>query len=258
PGRGGLELGPNLVQVSSEAAARVGVAGLTGRLAAAGRLLGVVPERGFLVLPRSREQVDRLAALPFVEAMIPYHPALKIDRGLGRTPLIEAKRARSTTLRVMVAAWQGAGKEELAEMRREVEAVAGARAVSDFSSDGTVLLAEVPSGRVSDLAGIDTVQAIQEEPEELLANSESPSVVMTGSLEDTLGARPYHDIGVDGGGIDTNGDGQRINDGSDAVPPQIVAGTDNGVSYDSAQFSQTATQPTTIHPPTAPTPRQHT
>src|SRR5207245_2377789 len=195
-------------------------------------------------------------ALPVVEAMIPYHPALKIDRGLGRTPLIEAKRARSTTLRVMVAAWQGAGKEELAEMRREVEAVAGARAVSDFSSDGTVLLAEVPSGRVSDLAGIDTVQAIQEEPEELLANSESPSVVMTGSLEDTLGARPYHDIGVDGGGIDTNGDGQRINDGSDAVPPQIVAVTDNGVSYDSAQFSQTATQPTTILHPIGPTHRK--
>ena len=113
-GRGGLALGPNLVQVFSEAAAREGVAGLTGRLAAAGRLLGVVPERGFIVLSRSREQVDRLAALPFVEAMIPYHPALKIDRGLGRTPLIEAKRARSTTLRVMVAAWQGAGKEELA------------------------------------------------------------------------------------------------------------------------------------------------
>ena len=256
PGRGGLALGPNLVQVSSEAAAREGVSGLTDRLAAGGRLLGAVPERGFIVLARSREQIDRLASLPFVEAMIPYHPALKIDRALGRTPLIEAKRARSATLRVMVAAWPGAGKDELSEMRRGVEAVAGARAVSDFSADGTVLLAEVPAGRVSEIAGIDTVQAIQEEPEELLANSESPSVVMTGSLEDTLGARPYHDIGVDGGGIDTNGDGQRINDGSDTVPPQIVAVTDNGLSYDSAQFSQTATQPTTLLNPIGPTHRK--
>ncbi|MEK7799265.1 MAG: S8 family serine peptidase, partial [Acidobacteriota bacterium] len=142
----------------------------------------------------------------------------------------------------MVAAWPGAGAEEIAGMRRDLEALAGSRAVSDYSGDGRVLRVEAEAAKVAAIAAIDAAGAVQEVPEYLLANAEASSLVMTGSVEDTLGARPYHDIGIDGGGIDTSGDGRRVNDGSDAVPPQIVAVTDNGLSSDSAQFSETATQ----------------
>src|SRR3989449_585974 len=99
---------------------------------------------------------------------------------------------------------------------------------------------------------------------------------MVGSVEDTLGAKPYHDIGVDGGGIGallcTNNPTatcttdaqcapglcrlQRLNNGTAPVPPQIVAVTDNGLSVDSAQFSQTATQTTDLSHPVGPAHRK--
>ncbi|HXH27422.1 MAG TPA: S8 family serine peptidase, partial [Candidatus Polarisedimenticolia bacterium] len=115
-----------------------------------------------------------------------------------------------------------------------------------------LLQAKVRADRVAAVAQIIGAAAIQETSELMLYNAEAPSVIMTGSVEETYGARPYQDAGVDGGGIDTNGDGTRVNDGSDTVPPQIVAVTDNGLSYDSAQFSQTATQTVTLQAPIGP------
>ncbi|MFQ5877348.1 MAG: thrombospondin type 3 repeat-containing protein [Acidobacteriota bacterium] len=251
-GRGALARGTNIVQVSEDAVAALGAAGLRRELSAAGRVVGVLPERAFIVRSVTREQLERVAELPFVQGMIPYHPAFKIDRTLGRTPMMEAGRARRRTLDLLLSGWPGVAARERDEMRRRVAAVVGEEAVSDFSGDGSMLQVRVPAERVADLARIDAVQAIQEVSEWLLYNAEGPSLLMTGSVEDTFGARPYHDIGIDGGGIDTNGDGQRINDGSDAVPPQIVAVLDNGLSLDSVQFSQTATQTETLGFPVGP------
>ncbi|MBI1951862.1 MAG: S8 family serine peptidase, partial [Acidobacteria bacterium] len=248
-GRGGIARGANLLQVSAGAIRDLGIEEIERRLGESARVLGALPERAFLVRARDAAGLERLAGLPFVEAMMPYHPGFKIDRTLGRTPLIQRSRAQSTRLELMVAAWPGAGPDEIAEMRRDLEALAGSRAVSDYSGDGRVLRVEAEAAMVGAIAAIDAAGAVQEIPEYFLSNSEGASLAMTGSVEDTLGARPYHDIGIDGGGIDTNADGKRINDGSDAVPPQIVAVTDNGLSYDSAQFSETATQPTTLLAP---------
>jgi hypothetical protein len=248
-GRGGIAPGANLIQVSAAAISDLGLEEVERRLGQSGRIVGVLPERAFLVRAHDAAALERLAGLPIVEAMMPYHPGLKIDRTLGRTPFIQKSRALSSRLELIVAAWPGSRPEEIAEMRRAVETVAGARAVSDYSGDGTVLRADAEAARVPAIAAIDAVGAVQEIPEYVLSNSEGASLVMTGSVEDSLGARPYHDIGVDGGGLDTNGDGQRINDGTDLVPPQVVAVTDNGLSFDSAQFSQTATQAIGIQAP---------
>ena len=241
-GRGGIAPGANLIQVSADAISDLGIDEVERRLGASARVVGTLPERAFLVRAHGVLALQRLADLPFIEAMQPYHPGLKIDRTLGRTPMIQRNRAQSSRLDLMVAAWPGAGAEEIAGMRRDLEALAGSRAVSDYSGDGRVLRVEAEAAKVAAIAAIDAAGAVQEVPEYLLANSEASSTIMTGSVEDTLGARPYHDIGIDGGGIDTNGDGQRINNGTDSVPPQIVAVTDNGLSSDSAQFSETATQ----------------
>jgi Thrombospondin type 3 repeat/Subtilase family len=256
PGIGRLALGPNIVQVKAEAFRLEGPGGVERDLSVGGRVVAGIPERGYVVLAKSRDQLERLAALPIVEAVHPYEPGLKIDRGMGRSPKIQARRAADSSLRVLVAAWPAAGKGEIEEMRRGLEAIVGAGAVSDFSEDGTILAAAVPAADVPRVAAIDAVQAVQEQLEWVLANSEAPSVVMTGSLEDTLGARPYHDIGIDGGGIDTNLDGQRINDGSDLVPPQIVAVTDNGLSLDSVQFSQSISFVEDLTHPVGPTHRK--
>ena len=246
PGRGGLATGANLVQVDAAAIRDLGIEGIERGLRTAGKVSGPLPERAFVVRVHDRDGLERLAALPFVEAAAPYHPALKIDLALGRAPLIQASRARSRTLELMVAAWPGAARGEIEALRADLDGLLGRDAVADYATDGTILAVKAPAEKVAAIARLDRVHRLQEIPEIVLYNAEAPSVIMAGSYEDTQGARPYHDAGIDGGGIDTNGDGLRVNDGSDSVPPQIVAVTDNGLSVDSAQFSQTASSPDTI------------
>jgi hypothetical protein len=241
PGRGGLAEGTNIVQISSEEIRRRGPAAIERELSKFGKVAGTVEARGFILRSVPRGRLQALAALPYVEGMMPFHPGLRMR-------FIQESRAQSNTLDLMIAAWPGANTEEIAKLRLDVESIAAGAAVSDYSGDGSVLRAQVPADLIGALAGLDRVRVIQEVPEMMLLNAEGTSQVMVGSVEDTQGARPYHDAGVDGGGIDTNGDGRRINDGTDSVPPQIVAVLDNGLSYDSAQFSQTATQPQITNP----------
>jgi hypothetical protein len=247
-GRGGVALGTNIVQVEAEAIQRLGLSAIEADLRGAGSLIGIVPERAFLLRVRDRAGLERLAALDYVEGIVPMPHGLKVSRTLGRKDLIMAKRAPLPDLDLLVAAYPAAGRGETAALRRDLEGLLGAGAVSDYSGDGTVLKVRAPAKRVPEIAALDAVQTIDEESEWVLYNSEAPSLIMTGSLEDTLGARPYHDIGIDGGGLDTNGDGVRDNrtTGGDAVPPQIVAVTDNGISLDSAQFAQSPLKPETV------------
>jgi len=247
PGWGELADGVNIVQVRQEAIDS-GVA-IDRELRRFGRIVGLLPERGWVIRPHGRGEMMRLADLPIVEAAMPYHPGLKIDPLVGRMHLIQASRAKDRVLDLTVVAWPGAPAAETEALRRAVAKLAGEDATTVDARDGSLLRVRLAAERVADLADIDEVAGIQETSEFVLQNAEAPSVIMTGSVEDTLGARPYQDIGVDGGGIDTNGDGRRINDGTDLVPPQIVAVTDNGLSLDSVQFSETATQPSTVLTP---------
>jgi hypothetical protein len=96
--------------------------------------------------------------------------------------------------------------------------------------------------RLPEVLRIDPVRDV------MALNTEIAPTVQTGSAEDGLLIRPFDLARVDGGGIDTSGDGRRINDGSDAVPPQIVLVTDNGISLDTPNFSQTATEVEGVSP----------
>jgi len=250
-GHGGLAAGLNIVQVTADAFATLGPAAVEEALARHGRVLALAPERAFVVRVAGRAAAEALAREPFIEAAAPYHPGLKIDPAIGRIPIIEKARAESRTLRLQVQGWEALDSAGIAALRDAVEAIAG-RAAVGAEGDGRLLIVEAAPAAVARLAAIPEVAVISEEPEWLLSNSEAVSLVMTGGFEDTLGARPYHDIGLDGGGIDTNGDGQRVNDGTDTVPPQIVAVTDNGLSLDTPNYSQTATQTTTITNPIGP------
>ncbi|MGH9797479.1 MAG: hypothetical protein ACRD5D_04905, partial [Candidatus Polarisedimenticolia bacterium] len=246
PGRLALARGPNYVQVPAAALAALGPAEIERRLGALGRLAGVAPERAFIVRIDDERDLEEIATLPFVESAMPYHPGLKIAPSVGRAPLVRRDRARSSVLELLIAAWPGADASERGRLRDGLVRIAGAASVADFSGDGSILRVDAPAARLAAIADLDEVAIVQEDPEWLLANAEAPSVVMAGSAEETLDARPFHDIGIDGGGIDTNGDGQRDNDpgaSGDQVPPQIVAVTDNGLSLDSVQFSQSATEP---------------
>jgi hypothetical protein len=248
------EIGPGFdaLQIATEALGERGLEAIAADLRGLGvKVLEVVPARALLVeVPR--EAVAAVAGEPFLEAAMRWDPVFRVDPALGRTPLIQRSRASSDDLRVVVSFFRGTDPDAA---RRDLERIAGS--VRPWSLDGLSFGATLPYGKVAAVARLERVRYVYEEPEYLLSNVEMPTVAMVGNIKENLPfQKPYHDAGVDGGGIDTNLDGQRINNGSDAVPPQIVAVTDNGISLDSIQFAQTATQPQTALNPVGPSHRK--
>jgi hypothetical protein len=237
----------NIVQVSADALQTRGTDDIESALRTHGRVLDQVPERGYLIRTHNDRELAELAAEPFVEAIAPYEPGYKIAPGTGRMPLMEGKRAKSTDLDLIVSLWADATPEAA---RGALEAIAGKGKVSTWSLDGTVLNVKGSVQMAQRLAKDANVRSLSERHEFVLTNSETPTLLMLGQTEFSDGmARPYHEVGVDGGGIDTNADGRRLNNDTDTVPPQIVVVTDNGISVDAVHFSQTLTQTTTITNP---------
>ena len=256
--RGELGAGFNAIQVDADLLEKRGIEEIESDLAALGvKVHRVMPSRAFLVeVPQTA--VNALGEAGLVESAMKWDAMLKVDPDLGRTPFIQRSRAQSDDLRVIVKYFGGTSPEAA---RRDLEGVAGASKVEAYTPDGLSFKTTVHFSKIAAIARLERVQFIFEEPEYLLLNTEIPTTAMVGNVKENLPfQKPYHDAGVDGGGIDAdaNGvaDGQRINDGSDVVPPQIVAVTDNGISYDSVQFAQTGTQPTTVLHPIGPTHRK--
>ena len=247
--RGEIGAGFNALQITAEAAARSTPDEIEAELRAAGvEIHGRMAERGYLVR-LSEAASQRLLDSPLVEAAMPWTPAFRVEPGLGRHPFLQRSRAQSPDLRLVVEFFRGA---DAAQAKADVERIAG-RPAAEYTLDGASFLVEAHHSKVPALARLPWVQWIYEEPEHLLMDAETPTTAMVGNMKENLPfQRPYFDAGIDGGGIDTNADGQRINNGTDTVPPQIVSVTDNGISVDSAQFAQTATQPTTLGAPVGP------
>jgi Subtilase family/Thrombospondin type 3 repeat len=250
-GRG--QAGVNIIQIDETSLKEMGVDGIEAQIRGIGRILQVVPDRGLVVrVPAGK--LDALAALPFVEAIGPYAPAYKVAANVGTIPLAARARAQSHTLELEVSTWQGA---DLDAARKEMETVVGKDNVAVASLDGSVFYVKAQPSDVARIARGQEIASIAEQPAYMLNNSEVPIIIMLGNSEDSYGLdRPYSDLGIDGGGIDTNGDGRRLNNDTDTVPPQIVAVTDNGITYDAVHFSQTATQPTTVFNPIGPAHRK--
>jgi hypothetical protein len=246
--------GVNIVQVTSEAMQSLGADAIEKSLRDYGRVLQAVPERGYLVRVKSEHDLAALGAESFVEAIAPYDAGYKFSPSTGRRPLLQRDRARSAELDLTVSLWADA---DLAATRADLEAIAGAGKVSAWNVDGSVLKIKATPQVAQRLAQHQGVRGLDEVPEYILTNSETPTLLMLGNTEFSNGlSRPYHELGIDGGGIDTSGDGKRLNDGTDTVPPQIVVVTDNGISLDAVHFSQTLTQVTTLSNPIGPSHRK--
>jgi len=251
--RGELLAGFNAVQIAAESVAGRTPDEIEAALRDAGaEIHGRMAERGYLVR-LSAAAVDRLSDSSLIEAAMPWGPQFRVEPGLGKRPFLQRSRAQSQDLRLVVDFFRGA---DPVQARADLEKITGNPAAS-YSIDGQSFLVEAHHAKVAALARLPWVQWIYEEPEHMLMDAETPTTAQVGNMKENLPfQRPYFDAGVDGGGIDTNADGRRINNGTDLVPPQIVSITDNGVSYDSVQFSQTATQTTTLSNPIGPAHRK--
>jgi hypothetical protein len=204
------------------------------RVASVARIVGHLPEDWLLIHLRAQE-IGRLRALPEIDASVPMHPAFKVALNTGRQEFLEKARADDPRLRLEVFCVPFA---DLEETRRALGRIPGVESAASFGPAGfqvRAFHAAVPS-----IARLRDVVWIEESAELMTLNAKNAPTVQVGSVEDGLGIRAFDDAGVDGGGIDTNGDGQRLNNESDAVPPQIVGVIDNGVSYDVPSFAHSA------------------
>ena len=243
--------GLNYVRLSQSAIDQQGLDAVMGSVSEIGTVLSVLPRRTLLVnvearnmhLLRQNSGIDRVRA---------YQPAEKLAADLGARPYIEKSRASDPDLRVWVTLVPGL---KASDVSKKIASTPGVSEVTESEAGGQLHL-KVHHNSIDKLARLDEILYIDEDREMMLFNDENVPTIQAGSAEDANLIRPFDNAGVDGGGIDTNADGERINNGSDAVPPQLVTVTDNGISYDTPNFSQTATQPSTITRPIGSTHRK--
>jgi hypothetical protein len=251
--RGEMAPGPNYLLLDEEAVARLGFDAVGAAAGRHARVVRSVPGGALLALVRAGD-LETVAALPFVARVEPVRPADRLSPLIGRRGFIQASRARGRTLDLEVELFHG---EDAEAARARLAAITGAGTVEAYALDGTVLRVRAGRGHLARIAADPAVAAVDETGEYMLTNSEVPTMLTLGNTENSFGlARPYEEIGLTGGGVDTNGDGRRLNDGSDLVPPQIVAVTDNGITMDAVHFSQTLTQVVTLTNPIGPAHRK--
>jgi Thrombospondin type 3 repeat len=237
-GRGTLRPGLDFVLLDTRQVALHGADEAMRSVQEHARIVEVLSGSALLVWVEAND-LAALAGDPFVSrtrAVEPYH---KIDLDLGALPRLSRREAANPDLLATVTVVPGLDGPGF---RHRLESLPGVSEVTPFATEGAGYQLRVNYRSVRELARLDEVRFIAPVPEFLLSNAENVPTVQAGSAEDSSFARPFDDAGVDGGGIDTNGDGKRINDGTDTVPPQIVAIVDNGISADTPSFSQTATQ----------------
>ncbi|MFQ5876510.1 MAG: S8 family serine peptidase [Acidobacteriota bacterium] len=253
--RGEMRDGFNAIQLTQRAVRERGLRSIREELAALGVTVHAVMPTNALLVEVPGRAVRELSEAEFLAAAMPWGAQFRVQPSLGRRPLLQRDRAASEELRLLVHHFPGTDPEEA---RAALARIAGEDNVIPWSAVNPLSFAvQAHYSRLPAIAGLPRVMMVEEEPEYLLQSVEIPTTVMVGNLKENLPfQKPYHDAGVDGGGVDGDAlgiaDGERINDGSDVVPPQIVAVTDNGVSYDSVGFSQTGTQAITLTRPIGP------
>jgi hypothetical protein len=270
-GRRLVERGVNILQIDAGALATLGYDSIEAAVKkAGGEVLAAMSERGLAVRSRRPGVSRRLAELPFVEAAAEYYPGAKVQRNTGRMALAGRARAASTAMQLQVQLWNGSNTDAAFE---EIKKIVGEEGVLKRSHDRSTLRVEADRGMARAIARTRRVAHISEVPEFVLSNSEGPTILMVGGWRDYGFIRPYHDAGIDGGGLNPSGipanacssttsivcggDGdcpgsetceRRLSDGTAVIPPQIVAVTDNGLSIDAVHLSHTTTQPQETSP----------
>jgi hypothetical protein len=235
--------GVNILQIDQGALADRGYGAIEAAVKATGaRVLATMPSRGMAVRAGSPKIARALGELPFVEAAHEFAPGMKVFANTGKMALANQARALAPHMKLRVQLWIDAPREQA---RRQIEKIVGKGKVVEHSLNGSTFVVEANRGMARRIAQNRHVASLSEASEFVLSNQRGPTILMVGNSYNFGFTRPYHDAGIDGGGIDTNGDGVRDNRPSnpDEVPPQIVAVTDNGISYDAVHFSHTATQP---------------
>ena len=249
--KGAMRAGLNYVQLTEAAMADLDEA--LRALGEAGTILSALPRSTCLIYVEARN-LHLLSQSPFVRRVRAMEAAMKIAADLGARPEIMRTRAGDPNLRVSVTLVPGTSFPDA------VRTIASIPGVTDVVEGpfGSPLDLKVHYTAVGRLARVSEVLAIDAVRDMMLMNDENVPTIQAGSGEDANFLRPFDLVGVDGGGLNASGlpSGVRVNNGTAQVPPQIVTVVDNGISYDTPSFAQTATQTTTITSPIGPAHRK--
>ncbi|HXU10887.1 MAG TPA: S8 family serine peptidase, partial [Candidatus Binatia bacterium] len=237
--RGHLVQGPNYLMLKPEAIAAKGLDAVLDGIRKDVKTIIDYRANSTILAYVEAGQLGKLRQNNDVAYFYGMQPADKIDMQAGRRPLINKERALNPTFLLEVAMVPGGAG---AAAKGRLAKISGVEDVADYGVEGSSYLVRADHKALGKIARLPEVIHIQESMELMQLNTRVPSMVQAGSAEDAQFIRPFDDAGVDGGGIDTNADGQRVNNGTDTVPPQLVGVIDNGISADTPSFSQTATQ----------------
>jgi hypothetical protein len=240
--QGPMRPGLNYIRVSEAAAEAGGLDVALRSIAEHATILAVLENRTFLVKVAA-PRMQALRSLEAIDRTAPYLPAMKIAPTYGGLPELARRRASDPFVRSIVTLVPGASVETYAADLRSMQ---GVRNVTEHPF-GYQVQAEIHNQVVERIVRDDRVLTLEPEGVYMTAAMEAVPAVQAGSAEDAGFLRPFDLVGVDGGGINAAGLSGvgNMNDGSAIVPPQIVLVVDNGISVDTPNFSQTATQVST-------------
>ncbi|HKB06747.1 MAG TPA: hypothetical protein VKF61_00555, partial [Candidatus Polarisedimenticolia bacterium] len=234
--KGSLRQGLNYAMLRDEAVASKGLDAALKDLSSMTKIVGYGSNSTYMIYVEAG-QIGRLRQNPDIAFFQAVPPADKVGLEVGKRPMIERARATDPTFLLEITLVPGTE----AAGRQAIDKTPGVVSVAEAGPQGSALLVRADYRSIGKLAKIDQVFSLQERFENMNMNARTSPELQSGAAQETNQARPFDDYGVDGGGIDTNGDGQRINNGSDTVAPQLIGVLDNGISLDTPNFSQTAT-----------------
>src|SRR5262249_49311280 len=150
--------GADLIQIDEAAVRSLGFDEIRARVSQYAKILDVVPTDGLLVRVKGNG-LEGVAALPFVTAVGPYHPAYKVDTLLGKLHLIQRSRAESRVLDAWVSSWVDADPDAF---RAFLEQTLGKENVGVASMDGGSYQVKIRPDQVAQVAQGDLVSRVEE------------------------------------------------------------------------------------------------
>ncbi len=151
----------------------------------------------------------------------PYHPALKLDPSIGRTPLLNPLKALSEVYDLHVQLFNGEQPETVAEALMKLGG-------NVLAIEPDAVIVELHRSQLSAVAAMEPVRMIWERLPITKHAEETTTTMQIGRWGQ--GAIPYHDAGIDGSG-----------NGLPSTSPQVLMVLDSGFQIDAGDLSHSRT-----------------
>ncbi|MCP3980277.1 MAG: S8 family serine peptidase [bacterium] len=172
-----------------------------------------------IVVKASAAAMGAIQSSSGVLAVEPFHPALKLDPTIGRTPLVDPVKAMSEVYDLEIVLHRG---ENLELATQAIAAVGG----TVRKAWGDTLYVSINRAKLGAVAAIESVWMVNEDLPIMPHGEETTTTIQQGNWNQ--GTTPYFDAGINGGG---NG----------IASAQVIMILDSGIQLDAKDLSDTET-----------------